>query len=65
MNNDTCVCCGQYVPEGRQVCQSCQNSSRENALKKTRGKVFNENVLQQRVSIEQETKPPLKTKSNI
>jgi predicted nucleic acid-binding Zn ribbon protein len=22
---DTCVCCGEYVPEGQQVCTSCQN----------------------------------------
>ena len=28
MNDDTCVCCGRYVPEGRQVCQLCQK--REN-----------------------------------
>jgi len=20
---DTCVCCGKYIPEGRQVCQEC------------------------------------------
>lgn len=23
MKNDTCVCCGAYVPEGRQVRKSC------------------------------------------
>lgn len=22
---DACVCCGEYVPEGQQVCTSCQN----------------------------------------
>ena len=22
---DVCVCCGEYVPEGQQVCTSCQN----------------------------------------
>jgi len=21
---DTCVCCGKYVPEGRMVCQECE-----------------------------------------
>lgn len=21
---DKCVCCGEYVPEGRQVCKSCE-----------------------------------------
>lgn len=21
--NDTCVCCGEYVPEGRMVCPVC------------------------------------------
>ena len=21
---DTCVCCGRYVPEGRQVCAFCE-----------------------------------------
>lgn len=21
---DTCVCCGEYVPEGRQICQRCE-----------------------------------------
>ena len=24
MNDDRCVCCGAYVPEGRQVCLSCE-----------------------------------------
>ena len=23
---DACVCCGEYVPEGQQVCTSCQNT---------------------------------------
>jgi DNA-directed RNA polymerase specialized sigma24 family protein len=22
--DDTCVCCGAYVPEGRQVCHFCE-----------------------------------------
>ena len=21
---DTCICCGKYIPEGRQVCQECE-----------------------------------------
>ena len=23
---DTCVCCGKYVPEGRQVCKECEEN---------------------------------------
>ena len=23
MQDDTCVCCGAYVPEGREVCHEC------------------------------------------
>ena len=22
---DTCVCCGKYVPEGRQICHICES----------------------------------------
>ena len=25
MEDDRCVCCGEYVPEGRQVCWGCEN----------------------------------------
>lgn len=24
MNDDRCVCCGAYVPEGRMVCRTCE-----------------------------------------
>lgn len=24
---DTCVCCGAYVPEGRQVCSDCEREA--------------------------------------
>lgn len=24
--NNTCVCCGVVIPEGRQVCPNCENS---------------------------------------
>jgi len=24
--DDKCVCCGEYVPEGRQVCSSCETN---------------------------------------
>ena len=24
---DVCVCCGEYVPEGRQVCQPCETEA--------------------------------------
>lgn len=26
---DTCVCCGKYVPEGRQVCHTCEANAGE------------------------------------
>jgi predicted nucleic acid-binding Zn ribbon protein len=25
--DDRCVCCGEYVPEGRQVCLDCENKT--------------------------------------
>ena len=25
--NNTCVCCGRYVPEGRMVCGICENNN--------------------------------------
>ena len=25
MNEDRCVCCGEVIPEGRQVCLNCEN----------------------------------------
>ena len=31
-NNDICCCCGEYVPEGRQVCHECEKKT-ENRLK--------------------------------
>lgn len=24
--NDTCICCGADIPEGRQVCWNCENA---------------------------------------
>ncbi len=27
---DTCVCCGAYVPEGRQVCYTCNSKLKRN-----------------------------------
>lgn len=29
--DNTCVSCGTYVPEGRQVCFECENRSRTSA----------------------------------
>jgi len=26
MQDDKCVCCGEYVPDGRQVCCGCENT---------------------------------------
>lgn len=33
---DTCVCCGKYVPEGRQICYLCEHDviDIQNNLKK-------------------------------
>ena len=31
IRHDGCVCCGAYVPEGRQVCISCEKKSEEPA----------------------------------
>lgn len=27
MNDNRCVCCGQVMPEGTQVCQNCQHEA--------------------------------------
>ena len=32
---DRCVCCGEIVPEGRQVCPQCENGVKQNGNKKT------------------------------
>lgn len=29
--DNTCVCCGEIIPEGRQVCQKCEKGGKENA----------------------------------
>ena len=31
---DRCVCCGEIVPEGRQVCLQCENGTSNNKKKK-------------------------------
>lgn len=28
MNAEKCVCCGAVIPEGRQVCPSCENDNK-------------------------------------
>ena len=36
MNDERCVCCGKYVPEGRMVCPECEKKKTgrdENASK--------------------------------
>lgn len=37
---DKCVMCGEYVPEGRMVCEKCESeiNSREKKEKKDEGK---------------------------
>ena len=27
MNENTCVCCGEIIPEGRQVCWRCEHKT--------------------------------------
>lgn len=29
MNNNTCVCCGVQIPEGRQICPICERKDKE------------------------------------
>ncbi len=29
---DTCVCCGEYIPEGRMVCYSCEKFPHSKAI---------------------------------
>ena len=33
--DDKCVCCGEYVPEGRQVCSKCETSPIKDSGKRT------------------------------
>lgn len=28
--DNTCVCCGEMIPEGRQVCYICEKAAEEN-----------------------------------
>ena len=32
MQDDTCVCCGAYVPEGRQVCRKCSGEDKQEQM---------------------------------
>ena len=29
-NVDRCICCGEIIPEGRQVCPGCERSVKKN-----------------------------------
>lgn len=29
---ETCVCCGEEIPEGRQVCPTCEQRNKDNGL---------------------------------
>ena len=31
MNNNRCICCGEIIPEGRQVCYICEHKIMEGA----------------------------------
>ncbi len=34
MNNNRCVCCGEIIPEGRQVCPTCEMGKRNKQVKR-------------------------------
>ena len=48
MNENTCVCCGETIPEGRQVCWRCEHKTTKvgsilqshNVSKELVGKVY-------------------------
>ena len=27
MNEETCICCGEPIPEGRQICPKCEKEA--------------------------------------
>lgn len=29
MKDNTCICCGQIIPEGRQVCPECEEKDND------------------------------------
>lgn len=31
MDVDRCICCGEVIPEGRQICWSCEHSVNNNS----------------------------------
>ncbi len=33
LNSDKCVCCGDYVPEGRMVCSQCEKNPQHSIRK--------------------------------
>lgn len=39
MNNNLCVCCGDIIPEGRQVCPVCEMKNAAAARAETRKKI--------------------------
>lgn len=32
MSVDSCICCGKYVPEGRQVCHECSGDDKKEQI---------------------------------
>ncbi len=32
MKDNTCICCGQSIPEGRQICPECDQGSRKGSF---------------------------------
>jgi hypothetical protein len=37
--SDTCVCCGGYVPEGRQVCHICEKRTEDRLVNDALSKI--------------------------
>ena len=49
---DTCVCCGEYIPEGRMVCYSCEELTYSKVIIGEGGKkTMDDDILVVRVNI--------------
>lgn len=42
--NNTCVCCGETIPEGRQICPTCSDNPNKN-LKRSNFEVMSNKVM--------------------
>lgn len=43
---DRCICCGEIIPEGRQVCKKCEHDASDEKARETKGRtsVVNEGL---------------------